>query len=492
MVRIRFISIMVVLGVTLLLLSPGCDELITETIEVTIAGHPTAEFRIVDTGILGDSGCLDNNNEFNVVFEDASSGPVIRWVWDFGDNTFDTLHLDSGDSGDINHTYTGIGTYTVTLAVFDAIDGADLEIKKRAVIVGHSIDSMTVSDFAICPGDSVTLTAHNPFGVTSWRWEFGDGTVRLDSNPVQTYAWSDPGVYEVSLDVNGDCGQTLIIDTVNVMHCGAPYFTVDTAEGCVPMFVQFTDSTPTPIIDPQTSEEVGVIISWLFDFGIGTPEHYDYAPNVIDKEYSVAGTYEVSLTVTTDSGGVTTYYDTIIAHPGDASFAAAPNEGCQISGRQFAVAFTRESAGDTAWLWDFGDGDTSHAQNPYHVYVNPGTYDVSLVAFGACGDSVATFDSTAMITYSDQLDTAVLFSVVQNPHLDSSLWYTFTDTSQPAIVVNREWDFGDNTSNPSTISVTHQYADSTLSYTVTLTRANTCNTFTGDTVISVTSTGGSK
>ncbi|MCD6250627.1 MAG: PKD domain-containing protein [candidate division Zixibacteria bacterium] len=487
MVRIRFISIMVTLGVALLLLSPGCDELITETIEITIAGHPTAEFRIVN-----DSGCL-LNGEFLVDFEDASSGSIIRWVWDFGDGTFDTLYLDSGDSGDISHAYNSIGSYTVNLSVFDTtIDGAGLETKKRAVIVGHSIDSMTISDFAICPGDSVTLTAHNPFGVAHWRWSFGDGTVRLDSNPVQTYAWTDPGLYLCSLSVNGDCGQTLIIDSVNVMHCGAPYFTVDTAEGCVPMYVQFTDMTPTPIIDSTTSEVVGTIVLWLFDFGVGTPQQYDYAPNVIDVEYTVAGTYEVSLTVTTDSGGVTTYYDTIIAHPGDASFAVAPNEGCQISGRQFAVAFTREPSGDTAWLWDFGDGDTSHAQNPYHVYVNPGIYDVSLAAFGACGDSVATFDSTAMITYSDTLADDVLFSVVQNPHLDSSLWYTFTDTSQPAIVVNRIWDFGDNTSNPTAISVTHLYADSTHSYTVTLTRTNTCDSLSGDTVISVTSTGGGK
>ncbi|PIQ15225.1 MAG: hypothetical protein COW67_09495, partial [Flavobacteriales bacterium CG18_big_fil_WC_8_21_14_2_50_32_9] len=34
----------------------------------------------------------------------------------------------------------------------------------------------------------------------------------------------------------------------------------------------------------------------------------------------------------------------------------------------------------TSWHWDFGDGDTSNAQNPTHLYSNSGTYIVKLVA----------------------------------------------------------------------------------------------------------------
>lgn len=32
----------------------------------------------------------------------------------------------------------------------------------------------------------------------------------------------------------------------------------------------------------------------------------------------------------------------------------------------------------TDWYWDFGDGETSHLQSPYHVYRTPGFYTVSL------------------------------------------------------------------------------------------------------------------
>ena len=32
----------------------------------------------------------------------------------------------------------------------------------------------------------------------------------------------------------------------------------------------------------------------------------------------------------------------------------------------------------TSWNWDFGDGNSSTAQNPTHVYATAGTYDVKL------------------------------------------------------------------------------------------------------------------
>jgi hypothetical protein len=36
----------------------------------------------------------------------------------------------------------------------------------------------------------------------------------------------------------------------------------------------------------------------------------------------------------------------------------------------------------TGYLWDFGDGVTSTKENPEHVFLNPGTYNVTLTVFG--------------------------------------------------------------------------------------------------------------
>jgi len=44
------------------------------------------------------------------------------------------------------------------------------------------------------------------------------------------------------------------------------------------------------------------------------------------------------------------------------------------------VNFDNQSIGAISYFWDFDDGDTSDLENPTHVFPNPGTYQVSLVA----------------------------------------------------------------------------------------------------------------
>ncbi|MEL7530500.1 MAG: S8 family serine peptidase [Bacteroidota bacterium] len=55
-----------------------------------------------------------------------------------------------------------------------------------------------------------------------------------------------------------------------------------------------------------------------------------------------------------------------------------------------SVSFTDQSVGATAWLWNFGDGDTSTLQNPTHVYTYTGSFPVALSVLGSDGCRVAT------------------------------------------------------------------------------------------------------
>ena len=51
------------------------------------------------------------------------------------------------------------------------------------------------------------------------------------------------------------------------------------------------------------------------------------------------------------------------------------------------VSFTDQSTGTglSSWSWDFGDGGTSNARHPSYLYVDAGTYDVSLTVTGSYG-----------------------------------------------------------------------------------------------------------
>ena len=59
-----------------------------------------------------------------------------------------------------------------------------------------------------------------------------------------------------------------------------------------------------------------------------------------------------------------------------------------------AVAFSDASTGATAWSWDFGDGGSSSAQSPSHVFLAPGTYTVTLTASGGGASDDASHQVT--------------------------------------------------------------------------------------------------
>ncbi len=51
----------------------------------------------------------------------------------------------------------------------------------------------------------------------------------------------------------------------------------------------------------------------------------------------------------------------------------------------YEVTFENYSQGDTAWHWDFGDGNTSFFPNPIHLYSSTGTFTVTLISYGPTG-----------------------------------------------------------------------------------------------------------
>lgn len=71
---------------------------------------------------------------------------------------------------------------------------------------------------------------------------------------------------------------------------------------------------------------------------------------------------------------------------GSADFTAEATTGQS----PLSVRFSDRSnvPGAATWLWHFGDGQTSTAQNPTHVYSQDGIYDVRLRVTGAAGASV--------------------------------------------------------------------------------------------------------
>jgi len=134
--------------------------------------------------------------------------------------------------------------------------------------------------------------------------------------------------------------------------------------------VNFTDlSTNTPT-------------SWSWDFGDGNTSTQQNPSN----QYNTAGTYTVTLTATNADGSdietKTAYIVVSDPVPPTTDFVA---DITSASVGQ-VISFTDLTVGvPTAWSWNFGDGNTSTAQNPTHSYAAPGSYTVTLTATNAYG-----------------------------------------------------------------------------------------------------------
>ena len=234
-----------------------------------------------------------------VQFTDTSTveeGDTINgWSWDFGDGS------TSGDQNP-SHTYASTGTYTVTLGV-TTTNGQTGSVQ-GSVTIEEAVE-------VVCNFESVALNDELPFqvqfnnlssNVASYSWDFGNGQSSSDAGP-HTITYDTAGTYAVVLTCTDSEGGTLTASgsvtaeegTETVVELSAA-FIVDNNSGAAPLTVTFTDNSASSEDDP--------IVSYVWSFG-------ETGQGPFSVTYDTAGTYDVTLTVTTESGETATASGTI-------------------------------------------------------------------------------------------------------------------------------------------------------------------------------------
>lgn len=207
--------------------------------------------------------------------------------------------------------------------------------------------------------------------ITSWAWNFGDGTTSTEQNPSHIYA--NQGTYTVCLNITDDHGCTSHVCHQVVIHHPP-------AGVCHAAFVFHQTDLNQPnfsFTDKSTSD--GTIGFWSWDFGDGTTSSEQ---NPIHT-YANPGTYTVCLTITDEDGVCSSHVcQHVVVHHPPAGVCHAIFVFHQIDPDQQTISFTDQSTSDGTigtWAWNFGDGNTSNEQNPTHTYTHPGTYTVCLI-----------------------------------------------------------------------------------------------------------------
>jgi len=178
----------------------GASDLVSNDIVVSNV-PPTADFTYSPS----------EPTDLDVIqFTDTSidtDGMIVSWSCNFGDGASSTTKNPT-------HRFSASGTYTITLEVTDD-DGIKKSISKTIIInQSEPPNNQPVANFSFSPSiatadDTIQFTdtsVDSDGTITSYLWNFGDGTSSTSKNPNHRYTTN--GVYSITLEITDNDGAT--------------------------------------------------------------------------------------------------------------------------------------------------------------------------------------------------------------------------------------------------------------------------------------------
>jgi PKD repeat protein len=413
-----------------------------------ISSAPSAAFTYTHSGTTPDT-----------VSFTGPSGSGLLYSWDFGDANSGSDNISTLKNP--LHVYVLNGNYLVKLTV---TRGNCSSSSSQTISVTTSISAanpaFTASALSGCTNTSITFTQNSSANTKRWNWFFGQ-----DANPQSstlpgphTVTYSSSGSKTVTLTVSNGFTQSSSTKTISINDPPLADFT----------YTGSTASLPATFIFSATQCQ-GCTYSW--DFGDPSSGANTSTQTDVSHDYNMAGTYEITLTVT-DANGCSSKVTKEIIFPNSSNqyftdFTMVPTKSACVGNK---VKFTDMSrANSKSRTWYFGSGAipaTSINPDTITVYwTTPGQKIITLVS-GSSG-----------LTPPQQTQKSYTYNVTAYP--DAEFTVSGKNAAAPAIMTFEavtgsgylySWNFGDSTSgsNTSTSSIaTHKYTTSGV-YTVTL------------------------
>jgi PKD repeat protein len=122
---------------------------------------------------------------FNGSGSQDPDGTIASYAWNLGDGTTALGPM-------VSHTYAAGGSYSVTLTVTDTAGAADAE-SQTAVVNAPPVASFTFSCSRFTCGFNASGSYDSDGSITSWAWNFGDGTMLTGAYEVVGHTYPAPG-----------------------------------------------------------------------------------------------------------------------------------------------------------------------------------------------------------------------------------------------------------------------------------------------------------
>lgn len=320
------------------------------------------------------------------------------------------------------HTFTTPGTHHVTLTVSNHSTGCVVQAQDTLRILPLEADFVADTTRGCAPLD-VQFTDQS-LNANDWKWYFG--TSDSSDLPSPRYRYRHVGDYAATLVVRNalNCRDTLTLDPIRALGVNAD-FTADQPHGCVPLVVNFQDS----------SYGTGPIAQWYWDFGDTTSSIQPSPAHV----YGYQSYHDVKLRVVDADGCTDSITKRNFVHATQPIPEALITPPVNCADKQTTFVSLSSGVG-LSYLWDFGDGQSSNQANITHAYADTGVYDIGLTVTDVNGCDSSVFLPQAVTIRELLARFTADTTYAPCPPLNVSF---LADTAFPHQEIEWFWDFGD-------------------------------------------------
>lgn len=403
----------------------GCRD--TSVGNVLVYPNPTASFSVNTV-----RGC----QPLPIEITNSSVGANF-YDWTFGDGT-------SSDTADAIFTKVYQNTTAVSVnrnirLITRTLQGCS-DTANRAIEVYPRVVAEIVSDTVGCSPLPITFF-NQSLGASGYTWNFDDGVTSTLNAP--RHVFTNSGLTDTTFNVTlvatsaEGCTDTAY-RSILVYPKPISDFTIDNTTGCHPLVVTFSNNS-----------SIADSCSW--SWGDGTFGNNCFISNqhtFTNTTSTLPINYTSRLIVFTNNGCRDTTSRVITVNPDVVANFTTDTAGCA----PYRARFTNLSNGSSDFTWSFGDGNTSTAVNPNHVYQNSGLTDTVFTAILVARSPQGCLDTT-------EQDITVFAKPTADFTIDNTigchpLLVNFSNNSLLSDSCN--WSWGDGTFDTSCF-ITNQY-----------------------------------
>ncbi|MBR9861705.1 hypothetical protein GYB22_13350 [bacterium] len=400
-----------------------------------------------------DSVC--NTNEGLIFVNQSVDGDELidHILW----NTENTIYTDL-DS--IKHTFSGVGTFDISLKVSDAF-GCNDSVMNQVTITSFPNTEITINDDGQCINDhSFELSATENTSYSKLTWDV-NGTKFYTQELVLQF--NSSGTFNYSLDIENSIG------CINTYTGALDVYPVEQASFSLNQDY-CTDETAVLHYEPSIT---GTTYEWYEDdvllgsgdlsLGLDMPRTSILSLKTI-TEYQCRDSFSLPLIVNQKPTALISTEDVCL---GDSVIIENQSLDFDAIETQFAI--------------DFGDGTNgyngSYIDEIQHVYNNPGTYQIELlVTTPYCRDSISAnvnvFQMPTLL-FEDTTGSNGFSRLFSNSSTNASNYFWYFNEQNSWILNNQpsfEFEFDEKGEYPvSLVGVTNENCSDTISRMVSVT-----------------------